>query len=142
MDTWSYTRRVHYYETDRMGVVHHSNYLRLVEEARLAWVEQNVMSYADIEKNGVVIPAISACGHFKNFLHYNDLFSVHVTLTKFNGVRFSFEYVIYNEEGTLIYEGTSEHCFVTYDGYHPISLKRKYPELYNKFAEQLNVSNT
>ena len=47
---WDYRRRVNYYETDRMGVVHHSNYLRLIEEARLAWIEQHVMRYSQIER--------------------------------------------------------------------------------------------
>ena len=33
-----YTHRVQYYETDQMGIVHHSNYIRWFEEARIDWM--------------------------------------------------------------------------------------------------------
>ena len=35
-----YSRRVYYYETDKMGIVHHSNYIRWFEEARVDLIEQ------------------------------------------------------------------------------------------------------
>ncbi len=37
---FTYRRHVHFYETDLMGIVHHSNYLRFLEEARVAWAHQ------------------------------------------------------------------------------------------------------
>ena len=40
------THRVQYYETDRMGVTHHSNYIRFMEEARVAYLEQLGFPYA------------------------------------------------------------------------------------------------
>ena len=30
-----YQHKVQYYETDKMGIVHHSNYVRWMEEARI-----------------------------------------------------------------------------------------------------------
>ena len=53
--SWEYNRRVKYYETDRMGVVHHSNYLRLLEDARMDWLGDNLISYSELEKSGVII---------------------------------------------------------------------------------------
>ena len=38
--SFSYTRKINYYETDKMGVVHHSNYIRFLEEARCRWLEE------------------------------------------------------------------------------------------------------
>ena len=35
-----YTRRANYYETDKMGIIHHSNYIRWFEEARLHYMEE------------------------------------------------------------------------------------------------------
>ena len=35
-----FERKINYYETDRMGVVHHSNYIRFLEEARCALLEK------------------------------------------------------------------------------------------------------
>ena len=40
MEIKPYERMVYYYETDRMGIVHHSNYIRWFEEARLDWMKQ------------------------------------------------------------------------------------------------------
>lgn len=135
---WDYRRRVNYYETDRMGVVHHSNYLRLIEEARLAWIEQHVMRYSQIEKMGIIIPAISASGKFKEYLRFDDMFAVKVMPKKFNGARFSFTYQIFNvENDKLCYEGESEHCFVADGSYKPISLKRKFPELCKVFEKAM-----
>ena len=89
---WEYRRKVRYYETDRMGVVHHSNYLRLIEDARMDWIRDHVMNYNDMEKLGLIIPAVSASGNFKAFLRYDDEFSVTMKLVKFTGVRLEFTY--------------------------------------------------
>lgn len=132
---WEYRRRVRYYETDRMGVVHHSNYLRLLEDARMDWLRDHVMNYCDMEKLGIVIPAVSASGNFKDFLRYDDPFAVAVRLVKFTGVRMKFEYEVRNTDtGKLCYDGESVHCFVRDGDYKPISLKRKHPQIYEKFA--------
>ena len=50
------THRVQYYETDRMGVTHHSNYIRFMEEARVAYLEQLGFPYAELERRGVISP--------------------------------------------------------------------------------------
>ena len=52
---WSFKRQVNYYETDRMGVVHHSNYLRYLEEARYVWMEEMGLPYPEFERQGVII---------------------------------------------------------------------------------------
>lgn len=136
---WEYRRRVRYYETDRMGVVHHSNYLRLLEDARMDWIRDHVMNYNDMEKMGIIIPAVSASGNFKDFLRYDDLFAVRIRLVKFTGVRMCFEYQVYNAEtGVLCYDGETEHCFTVGDDYHPISVKRKYPEIYEAFKAAMD----
>lgn len=131
---WEYCRKVRYYETDRMGVVHHSNYLRLIEDARMDWLEDHVMNYNEMEQMGVIIPAVSATGNFKMFLRYDDKFSIRVKLVKFTGVRMKFEYEIYNvDTGVLCYDGESEHYFAEAEEYRPISIKKKYPEMFKAF---------
>ena len=50
------THRVQYYETDRMGVTHHSNYIRFMEEARVAYLEQLGFPCAELERRGVISP--------------------------------------------------------------------------------------
>ena len=87
--SWEYNRRVKYYETDRMGVVHHSNYLRLLEDARMDWLGDNLITYSELEKSGVIIPCVSASGEFLNYLRYDDPFKVVMRLTGFKGVKMS-----------------------------------------------------
>ena len=44
-----YTRKAHYHETDQMGVVHHSNHVKWMEEARVAFMDELGLSYRDVE---------------------------------------------------------------------------------------------
>ena len=132
--SWECQRRVRYYETDRMGVVHHSNYLRFLEDARMDWMQENIMNYNEIEKLGIIIPAVSAEGNFRKFLRYDDPFCIKIWLRAFTGVRMRFSYEIYNiQTGDLCYDGESVHYFAAGDDYRPFSIKRKFPELYKKF---------
>ena len=105
--SWEYNRRVKYYETDRMGVVHHSNYLRLLEDARMDWLGDNLITYSELERSGVIIPCVSASGEFLNYLRYDDPFKVVMRLTGFKGVKMSFAYEIINTDtNELCYKGS------------------------------------
>ena len=136
---WEYRRRVRYYETDRMGVVHHSNYLRFLEDARMDWIRDHIINYSEMEKMGIIIPVVSATGNFKSFLRYDDEFAVRVFPVKFTGVRIRLRYEVYNTEtGVLCYDGESEHYLAEDGDYRPMSIKRKYPEHYEAFRRAMN----
>lgn len=132
---WTYQRRVKYYETDRMGVVHQSNYLRILEDARMDWIGEHVMNYHQMEvERKIIIPAVSATGHFVNFLRYDDLFEVAMELIQYTSVRIKFRYEVKNvETGELCYKGETEHCFVHDVTYKPLMLKREAPDLHALF---------
>ena len=55
-----YSRRVYYYETDKMGIVHHSNYIRWFEEARVDLIEQAGLPFQLVEEEGLMTPVLSA----------------------------------------------------------------------------------
>ncbi len=55
-----YERTAHYYETDRMGIIHHSNYIRWFEETRIHYLDKAGYPYSEMEKDGVMIPVLSA----------------------------------------------------------------------------------
>ncbi len=136
---FSYKRRVKYYETDRMGVVHHSNYLKIIEEARLQWCNENIMDYKTLEKQGCIIPAASACENFIDYLRFDDPFRVEVTLKEYKGIKMTFSYKIYNEEtGKLCYTGESSHFFAKEKGgeqYLPyISFRKDFPEIHKRLT--------
>ena len=53
---FTYTRRAQYHETDQMGVIHHSNYVKWMEEARISFMDELGMSYHALEELGIVSP--------------------------------------------------------------------------------------
>ena len=55
----TYQHKVQYYETDRMGITHHSNYIRFMEEARTEWMESMGMGYDAFESLGLTSPKLS-----------------------------------------------------------------------------------
>lgn len=137
---FTYKRRVKYYETDRMGVVHHSNYLRIIEEARLSWCNENIMDYKEMERRGCIIPAASASENFLNYLRFDDPFRVEVELKEYKGIKMTFSYKIYNEDTeALCYTGESSHFFAKENGneeYLPyISFRKDFPKEHKKLTE-------
>lgn len=132
-----YKRRMNYYETDQMGIIHHSNYIRLFEEARLDMMEKEGIAYAKIEEMGIIIPVMSVECHYLVPLHYNDSIEVHSQLTKFDGIKMELSYGIYKEGSTVICtKGHTGHCFLDKD-MKPFRMKKLYPGLYNKFKEMV-----
>ena len=49
-----YRHKVQYYETDKMGITHHSNYIRWMEEARIDFLAQIGWNYERLEVMGIV----------------------------------------------------------------------------------------
>ena len=138
---WSYSRDVNYYETDRMGVIHHSNYLRILEEARMAWMEENLIPYPEIEKQGIIVPFTESRATFISFLRFGDRFRVDMELYKFTGLRMHFRYKVYNETtGELCHEAETVHYTTTREDYKPTSVKRTHPELFEKLKALVHDS--
>lgn len=123
---FEYTRDVFYYETDMMGVVHHANYIRWMEEARTKYFAHIGLSYEKLEEEGVLSPVTGLNVRFVRFSRFGDTFTVRLRLIRYTGVRFTLSFVIVNQEGTPLFEGESNHAFVGRD-YRPLSLSRAMP---------------
>ncbi len=138
--THCYRRPIFYYETDRMAVVHHSNYIRYLEEARLQFMIDTGFSYAEMEAAGIYIPVVSVSYHYEHPAAYGDTILVYSTITKVTPSRFFVGYTIENET-TGLRCGTAEscHCF-TDTTFAPISLKKKAPEYYRWFTDRMELS--
>ena len=124
---YEYTRAVYYYETDKMGVVHHSNYLRWLEEARISYFSDNNLAYIETEGYGVLSPITEANIKFKYPARFGDNFTVKLKLLKYTGVRFIVEYIVVNQEGDVLLEGESRHAFIN-ESFKPVSLAHAIPE--------------
>ena len=135
MDIKPYIRKVQYYETDKMGIVHHSNYIRWFEEARIDFMENIGYTYADMEKKGVMIPVLGVSANYKSGVGYGDSVVITTTLTNITAVKLSFSYEIRDKKsGELKMSGASDHCFVD-SNFKPCSIKKKMPEFYEQMVK-------
>ena len=131
-----YIHRVHYYETDKMGVTHHANYIRWMEEARIAFLDGLGWSFARLEQSGIVSPVTSVSCQYAASTTFDDSVAIEVHVEAFNGVTLAIAYTMRREDGTVACTGRSEHCFLNRDG-HFIRLKRDYPDFYAALMAQL-----
>ena len=127
-----FKRTINYYETDKMQVVHHSNYIRYLEECRMDFLRQIGLDYIEIEKKGIMIPVLSVECDYKSPARFGDTVCIIPKIEKFHGVKFDVSYRIYSEDFSVLHnEAASSHCFVDFD-FKPVRLKRDYPEIYDK----------
>lgn len=137
-----YRRKAYYYETDRMDIVHHSNYVRWLEEARVDLMSQMGYDFVKMEKLGVVSPVLSVETHYKFPVKFGDEFEVRCKVTKFNGCQFELDYEIFNLTTQKIScLAHSSHCFTTAD-LKPIRLQKKFPEIYAKFPKSISAKDS
>lgn len=130
-----YEHRAQYYETDQMGIIHHSNYIRWMEEARMNLLEQIGFSYVEMENMEIISPVLSVSCDYKSMVHFNDIVLIEATMASYDGIRMKIQYRMTDKEtGELRAIGESHHCFLNRSG-KPISLKRIYPEISTRFFE-------
>lgn len=135
---YNYTRRVPYYETDMMGVVHHSNYIRWFEEARLEFMREADLCYRRMEDEGIQIPVVSVSCRYKAPAKFDDIVTIKTHIKKFNGIIVEIAYeVVRDEDGALLVTGESSHCFVDKNDFKPVNLKRERPDMYEKFMKSM-----
>lgn len=132
-----FRRKVKYYETDRMGIVHHSNYVRWLEEARIDLLEQIGLPYSRMEAEGILIPVLGVSCTYQHPARFDETVSIESQITAYNGLRFSVTYTVKNAEtGELCCTGSSEHCFTT-PNLRPVRLNRTRPEWDTVFRQAM-----
>ncbi len=130
-----YIHKVNYYETDRMGITHHSNYIRWMEEARLDFFEKIGFGYDKLERDGIISPVIAVNCEYKSTTTFNDEVLIEVCVKEFKGVKLVIEYLMVNNKtGEIVLTGNSQHCFLNKERL-PIRLKKEFPELDKKLKE-------
>lgn len=125
-----YTHTVQYYETDKMGITHHSNYIRWMEEARVALLDSIGFGYAKLEEAGIISPVINVNCNYKKTTTFPETITIDVSVKTFNGVKMTLEYIMKNDDGIVVCEAQSSHAFLSPKG-TPLRLKNEYPDFYN-----------
>jgi acyl-CoA thioester hydrolase len=112
MLTYEITHRIAYYETDTMGYVHHSNYVRLFERARTEMMRHFGYTYAAMEASGIMMPIIEVACRYHSPGRYDDLLTIKTTVKEIPATRMRFEYEVRNEAGALLCSGHTMLVFV------------------------------
>lgn len=131
-----YIHKVQYYETDKMGITHHSNYIRWMEEARIAYLEQLGYPFAKLEEMGVASPVLGVSCDYKKSTTFSDEVSILVSVKEFKGVKLHLAYEMRDAAGDVVCTGTTSHAFFNLEG-RPVRMKQEYPDLYEVFMGEL-----
>ena len=122
-----YVHNVQYYETDKMGVVHHSNYIRWMEEGRVDFLNQVGWGYDKLEAMGLSSPVIGVSCKYLLPTTFADVISIGVRVLQYTGARLVIGYEMrHQDSGKLVFTGQTEHCFFNAQG-RPTTPRRGFP---------------
>lgn len=86
--------RVRYAETDRMGLLHHANYLVYFEQARTELLRQQGLTYRDMEDQGFFLVITNVEVKYKSPAKYDDVLHVQTTVSRTTPVRIEHTYAV------------------------------------------------
>ena len=137
-----YMLKARYYETDQMGIIHHANYIRWMEEARIDMLSQMGYPYRRFVEKGYISPVLHAECEYKKSVKFDDEVKIVVSLQEFGKVKFTLRYDIYNmsEDGVLSAVGTTRHCFLNKDG-RPVMMNKEmkeFSDVMQKYFEEID----
>jgi acyl-CoA thioester hydrolase len=104
--------RVSYSDTDQMGYMHHSNYLKYYETARWELFRNTGIPYLDIETEGLLLPVVDATIKFIKPALYDQQINITTVMETIRGARIIFRYKAENESGEVINEARIAVAFV------------------------------
>lgn len=134
-----YSHKAQFYETDQMGIIHHSNYIRWFEEARIDLLDQIGFSYRSMEEAGISIPVLAVSCTFKSMVRFWDTVYIVPRVETFSGTRLTISYrVIDAESNVLRATGESQHCFLDSRG-TPVSLRKISEKAFQVFHDSVGL---
>jgi len=115
MLTGEITIRVRYAETDRMGLLHHANYLVYFEQGRTELLRSKGLAYKDLEDQGYLLVLTRAEVRYRNPARYDDLLTLRTTVERVTAARIDHRYELMRD-GVLLAEGKTTLACVDRDG--------------------------
>ena len=116
MLTGETTIRVRYAETDRMGLLHHANYLVYFEQARTELLRQIGGNYKELEDQGYFLVLTKVEVKYRSPAHYDDLLTIRTTVTRTTPIRLEHAYEVFRPDGTLVALGATTLACVNREG--------------------------
>lgn len=121
--------KVRYAETDKMGIVYHSNYLIYFEIGRTEFINKCGMSYSQMEEIGIMIPLLESNCRYMQGAKYEDELIVRTWIEELGAAKVKFNYSIVREvDQKEITKGSTLHVFVD-NNFKILNLKKKFPEI-------------
>ena len=112
---FSHQLRVRFAETDAMGIVHHSRYLPMMEEARVAYLRHIGHPYSEIRAEGIEMNVLEAWCKYRRPLVFDEVVDVHVNLASVDRASFQMGYLL-TVDGEERASGVTAHGAVTPEG--------------------------
>lgn len=122
----TYIHVVKYYECDRMGVTHHSNYVRFMEEARIDLLDKIGYGFEKMEAEGVVSPVVSLSVNYRKPTTFKDRIEIDVRVLSVSGLKLTLGYEM-KVEGLTVCTAESVHCFL--ENGRPVVIADRFPLL-------------
>jgi acyl-CoA thioester hydrolase len=113
--TVTISHRVGFHETDAMGIVHHANYLRFCENARVVWLETHDKSYPEWIEMGLHFAVTRVELDYRTASRFDDRLEVTTWLEWVRGASLAMAYTILCGDA-LILSGRTEHASVNDEG--------------------------
>lgn len=126
--------RVTYADTDAMGIVYHTNYIKWFEVGRTEFFREIGVVYADIEASGYYLPLSEAHCHYITPARYDEILVVETEIVYIRRASIKFSYTIMDENREReIAEGYTLHAFTNRNG----KIIRAPEDLINRVKEVL-----
>jgi acyl-CoA thioester hydrolase len=119
--------RVRYAETDRMGLLHHANYLVYFEQGRTELLREHGLAYRDLEDQGFLLVLTKLEVHYRRPARYDEMLTLRTTVVRTTMVRIDHKYELFCD-GLLLADGTSTLACVDRQG-HPQALPDYLPKV-------------
>ena len=130
--------RVRYKDTDQMGIMHHSNYVVLYEQARTEWLRAMGLTYAEIERRGVMSPIIEVHSRYHYPAFYDEVLTVKVSIDEMPAARLIVASEVYNEAGKLINTGSVTLGFMNSATRRPCRVPEWFTEALEEYIAKQN----
>lgn len=123
---------VRYYETDQMGIVHHSNYVRYFECGRTAMLKEVGLPIEKIEEAGVMLPVVSVECRYKTPAKLGDTLRIVTAVDEVPRAKLVIRNEVYNQQGHLVCQGNVILGFIDASTRRPV----RCPEMLVKIFEE------
>lgn len=123
---------VRYYETDQMGIVHHSNYIRYFECGRTAMLKELGLPLEKIEEAGVMLPVVSVECRYKVPAKLGDTLKVVSIINESPRAKLVIRNEIFNPAGQLVCEGEVLLGFIDSHTRRPVRCPKALADIFEK----------